>query len=471
MAETSPKRRALDIGTLGAAYAAGERPADVIAECHARIARDKSHAVWLARVPLEDALAKLAAAERRRAAGEFLPLFGIPFAVKDNIDAAFLPTTAACPAYSYMPETSAAVVAKLEAAGAILLGKTNLDQFACGLTGTRSPYGIPTSLFDHRYIAGGSSSGSAIAVADASVSFALGTDTAGSGRVPAGFNNIVGLKPTRGRISTSGLVPACRSLDCVSVLAVTVEDALVVAETAAGFDADDVFSRRLPEAGFTPRIKRDAFRFGIPTVPLDFFGDDDAARLFSQSIERLETLGGTKVAFDFAPFRACARLLYEGPWVAERLAAIRDFAADHAADLLPVIREIILGAAQLSAVDAFAGIHHLAELARRAEAEWTKMDVMLLPTTPTIYRIAEVIADPLHLNRNLGLYTNFVNLLDLSAIAVPAGFRGNGLPFGVTLIARAFQDADLAALAGRMHRALGAATVGATGLGLPPAPA
>jgi allophanate hydrolase len=454
--------RTLDIASLTAAYAAGTNPAQTITELHARTARDASTAVWIHRVPLARAIAQLDVAEGRRANGEKLPLFGIPFAVKDNIDVTGMPTTAACPAFSYVAERSARVVEKLEAAGAILLGKTNLDQFATGLSGTRSPYGIASSVFDARYISGGSSSGSAVAVAQGLVGFALGTDTAGSGRVPAAFNNIVGLKPTKGWLSTLGVVPACRSLDCVSVFAGTVEDAIGVARIAAGFDSGDAFSRSAPSMPRAPDSWCETFRFGTPAEPLEFFGDDAAAALFAESALRLEQLGGTKVAIDFAPFHEAGELLYGGPWIAERLAAIKEFAARHPEGMLPVTREIILGAKRWSAVDAFEGSYHLAALARRAEAEWARMDILLLPTTGTIYRIDEMLADPIRLNSNLGLYTNFANLLDLVAIAVPAGFRGNGLPFGVTLMGRAFEDEALAALAGRLHRAVAKATIGAS---------
>jgi len=458
---------ALDITSLAAAYRSGADPEAILSSVHARIARDGIGPVWLALVPLEKILARLAALNIRRQAGEILPLFGIPFAVKDNIDVAFMPTTAGCPAFAYVARRSATVVDKLEAAGAILLGKTNLDQFATGLNGTRSPYGIPSSVFDKRYISGGSSSGSAVAVGQGAVSFALGTDTAGSGRVPAAFNNIVGLKPTKGWLSTRGVVPACRSLDCVSVFAGTATDALLVARLASGFDAEDAYSRLATEhadAEFP-----ETFRFGVPADGLEFFGDRDAARLYAQSAARLESLGGQKVEIDFTPFREAGLLLYGGAWVAERLAAVKDFAAGHAADMLPVISEIILGSAKLTAVDAFEGFYRLAEYARRAESEWARMDLLLLPTAATIYRIDEVLADPIRLNSNLGIYTNFTNLLDLAGIAIPAGFRGDGLPFGVTLLGRAFRDAALAGLGARLHAALENATIGATGMKLPDA--
>lgn len=453
----------LDIATLRAGYAAGSLTPDaVLDEIYARIAAHGERPVWITLLPKAAALARLRAAPKG-------PLWGIPFAVKDNIDVAGLPTTAGCPDFAYVPSRSATVVEKLEAAGAVLIGKTNLDQFATGLVGTRSPYGICSSVFSPRHVSGGSSSGSGVAVAAGLVSFALGTDTAGSGRVPAAFNNIVGLKPTKGLLSTHGVVPACRSQDCVSVFAGTVADAQAVLSAAAGFDPDDCYSRRAPTTATVP-MAMDGVRFGVPAGGLDFFGDGQAASLYRHAIGRLESLGGTRVDIDFTPFREAARLLYSGPWVAERLAAIRDFAFGQPDAIHEVVRGIILGARELTAVDGFQGFYRLAELVREAEAQWAGMDVMLLPTTGTIYRIDEVLADPLRLNSNLGTYTNFVNLMDLSALAVPAGFRTDGLPFGVTLIGRAFDDGRLASLGDRLHRALPDARIGGTRIPLETTP-
>ena len=460
--------RALDIASLASAYRGGLDPASVIRDLLGRIRDDRTQDVWIAVVALETALARLDDLGRRRARGEYLPLFGIPFAVKDNIDVAGMPTTAGCPAFAYWPPRSATVVEKLEAAGAILLGKTNLDQFATGLSGARSPYGTPSCVFDTDYVSGGSSSGSAVAVARGLVSFALGTDTAGSGRVPAAFNNIVGIKPTRGWLSTSGVFPACRSLDCVSVFSGNVADGLTVTWIASGFDPADSFSRRSPDIEAPDAA---AFRFGVPAEALEFFGDDEAAALYVAGLARLERLGGVRVAIDFAPFRAASELLYGGPWVAERLAALKDFAAKHADDLHPVIREIVLGARRWSAADAFEAQYRLAALTRRAENEWAGVDVIALPTTGTTYRLDAMLADPIRLNNNLGLYTNFTNLMDLSAVAVPAGFRRNGLPFGMTVMGRAFADRTVAAVAARLHDSLGDATVGATGVRIPDLPA
>ncbi|HEY0833374.1 MAG TPA: allophanate hydrolase [Azospirillum sp.] len=453
----------LEIAVLAKAYAdGGLSPAAVLDAVHDRIAAMGERPVWIHLLSRADTGRRLAAAEARRAAGEELPLFGIPFAVKDNIDVAGLPTTAGCPEFAYTPDRSATVVERLEAAGAILIGKTNLDQFATGLVGTRSPYGACSSVFDARYVSGGSSSGSGVAVGAGLVSFALGTDTAGSGRVPAAFNNIVGLKPTKGLVSAAGVVPACRTQDCVSIFAGTAGDALAVLAVTGAYDAADPYSRTAPAGATLPAPLPPGFRFGVPADGLEFFGDEAAAALFAASADRMEALGGVRVAVDFTPFRDAAQLLYSGPWVAERLAAIRPFAESNPEAIHPVVRGIVLGAATIGAADAFAGFYRLAELIRRAEAEWAKMDVLLLPTTGTTYTIAELAAEPVRLNSNLGYYTNFVNLMDLSAIAVPAGFRANGLPFGVTLVGRAFADGGLAALADRFHRAQ-VLPIGATG--------
>lgn len=370
-----------------------------------------------------------------RRAAENLPLSGKIFAVKDNIDVAGLPTTAACPEFAYVAERTATAVQRLLDAGAVLIGKTNLDQFATGLVGTRSPYGACRNAFDPSYISGGSSSGSAVAVALGIAQFALGTDTAGSGRVPAAFNNIVGLKPTRGLVPTTGVVPACRSLDCVSVFAQSCREALSVLEVMQVYDVEDPYSRNAQPAWFSAQ----SFRFAVPRE-LEFYGDEEYAALFFRAVARLRDLGGKAVEIDFAPFLEVQQLLY-GPWIAERMA--QDFPLDA---MLPVTRQIFASARQYSAADAFKAQHRLAELRRRCEGDW---DVLVVPGAPTIYRIAEVDADPVELNARLGRYTNFVNLLDLAALTIPAGFRSDGLPFGVTLIGRAFTDRSLAALGAR----------------------
>jgi allophanate hydrolase len=439
----------LEIGRLREAYAKGAlNPREVLDEAYRRIEAAPKN-IWIERVPYEAALAALARAEERRRSDNELPLFGIPFAVKDNIDVAGLPTTAACPAFAYVPERSATVIERLIDAGALLVGKTNLDQFATGLVGTRSPYGACASAFDPRYIAGGSSSGSAVAVALGLTSFALGTDTAGSGRVPASFNNVVGYKPTRGVLSTAGVVPACRSLDCVSVLAASASDAALVLRVAGGEDAGDPYSRPPPVDWALPT----AFRFGVPRPEqLEFFGDNEAAALYEHAVEMLSAIGGQQVELDLTPFRTAAELLYGGPWIAERLADLGEFLDSHRDDTDPIVYALIHGATRLTAADAFRGMHRLKQLQLETRKAWLKMDVMLLPTTGTTYTIEQVQREPSELNTNLGYYTNFVNLLDLTAVALPAGFRSNGLPFGVSLIGRALDDLALLRLADVLHR-------------------
>lgn len=427
------------ITSLQAAYKSGElTPAEVIRESYRRIRERGERPVWISLVPGEESIAR---AESLGPFRDDLPLYGIPFGVKDNIDVAGIPTTAGCPDFAYTPSRSAAVVEKLIAAGAIPIGKTNLDQFATGLVGVRSPYGACSSVFDDRYISGGSSSGSAVAVAAQLVSFSLGTDTAGSGRIPAAFNGIVGLKPTRGAISTSGVVPACRTLDCVSIFAADCLDADIVFRAARVFDPEDPYSRRPGQFRSWPQK---GFRFGVPSQALlRFFGDESAPALFEDAIRQLRNLGGEPVEIDYSVFDEAARLLYSGPWVAERLAAIRDFADAHPEALHPVTAKIILGAHHLTAADAFAGIYQLEALKRAAEREWKRMDLLVLPTAGAAYTHEEVAREPIALNTNLGYYTNFVNLLDLAAIAVPAGLRSNGIPFGVSLIGPAWSDASL----------------------------
>jgi allophanate hydrolase len=458
----------LDIARLRAAYDAGETtPRAVIAAILTRIADLNDDAIWISRHP--DA-ALLAEAERladRFADRAQLPLYGIPFAVKDNIDAAGLPTTAACPAYAYHPPDSAQVVEKLIAAGAILIGKTNLDQFATGLVGVRSPYGVPRNTFDPAMVPGGSSSGSAVAVAAGLVSFALGTDTAGSGRVPAAFNNLVGIKPTRGLLSNRGMVPACRSIDCISVFALTVPDAVTVLDVAQGFDEQDAYSRR-PPAGFRAALRPApaAFTFAVPhQAELEFFGDVEAQALFAEAVSRAEALGGTKIEIDFAPWVETANLLY-GPWTAERTAAVGPLLAVEPDVLFPVTRTIIEVGLAPRAVDTFEAQYRLQELAQAIRPVWDMADVLLVPTTGTAFSLAELAAEPIARNTDLGYYTNFTNLLDLAAIAVPSGFKASGFPVGVTLIGPAWHDAGLAALGHAMHQAAGG-PLGATGLPQP----
>ena len=440
---------------LAAHYQTRQRTVvQTIEQCLATIDAYGDNAIWISRPPRADVLAAAQAAQARINAGQTQPLLGIPFAVKDNIDVAGMPTTAACPSFSYRPARHATVVQRLLDAGAILIGKTNLDQFATGLVGTRSPYGTPGNPFDHKFIPGGSSSGSAVAVSAGLVSFALGTDTAGSGRVPAAFNNIVGLKPSRGRLSNAGVVPACRSLDCVSVFSLTCRDAQIVAQCCAGFDPQDPYSRSAAEL-IRPGIG-ESFRFGVPAPELQkFFGDDASRAIYHRAFDRLTSLGGTPVQIDLAPFLEAGALLYDGPWVAERLAGLREFLSDEPDAVLPLTRGIVQSGRRFDAVAAFDGLHELKNLERLAQAQWQKMDLLLLPTAGTIYTLDQVQADNLHLNATLGYYTTFANLLDLAAVAAPAGFRPDGLPVGVSLLAPRGSEDALLHLADRLHRIAG----------------
>jgi allophanate hydrolase len=452
----------LEFAALAAQYDRGAlTPTALVEEIWRRCEARGDPALWIHRLSRDELLAHARRVEAKGRTGQ--PLYGLTFAIKDNIDLAGVPTTAGCPEFGATPAASAPVVERLLAAGAIPIGKTNLDQFATGLTGARSPYGIPRNPFHPDYIPGGSSSGSAVAVAAGLASFALGTDTAGSGRVPASFNNLVGLKPTRGWLSTRGVVPACRSLDCVSVFALTVEDAAAVAAVAGGFDPADPYARPGPAEGLASAPAPARFRFGVPAAAeLEWFGDQQSPAAFAAAVGRLEALGGARVEIDFRPFRLAAKLLYEGPWVAERWLAIRDFHARRAEAIFPVTRRIIEPARDYLAADAFAAFERLAALRREADAVWPQIDALVLPTAPTIYTRGQVEADPITLNSRLGTYTNFANLLDCAALAVPTGFRPDGLPFGVTLVGPAWSDARLAALGSALHRSW-APTLGATG--------
>jgi allophanate hydrolase len=468
----SLKPLCLAFDPLRAAYRDGScTPQEVMGEVLARIERDRERIrnVWL---HVTGAMELRAAADRvtaRRDAGAALPLFGVPFAVKDSIDVAGVPTTVACPDLAYVPETSAPVVQRLLDAGAIFVGKVNLDQLATGLVGVRSPYGTPTNPFDPKMIPGGSSSGSAVAVAVGHVSFALGTDTAGSGRVPAAFNNVVGLKPSRGVLSTRGVVPACRSFDCVTVFALTVEDACEVATTCKQWDALDPFSRIDAQAiEFEPQDARTTWRIGVPaTDQLEFFRDEQARSMFDQAVERFRSMGCTLVEVDLSPFREAGSTLYGGPWVAERLFAGGALLERKPEGLIPVVRDILLEARRFTAQDVFAASYRLHALRQSVEATWKSVDALLLPTTPTIYRIDEVLANPRDYNSNLGIYTTFANLMDLAAVAVPAGFRPDGMPSGIMLLGPRASDPVLAAAASAHHRKLGG-TLGATSHPLPP---
>ena len=472
----------MNISGLKSAFIDGSRqPEALLRSIYARIEAQGLRPTWITLVPEEENLRRLQALSAR---AHELPLFGVPFAIKDNFDVAGMATTAACPAFARVATTTATAVQRLLDAGAILIGKTNMDQFATGLVGTRSPYGACESVVAPGYISGGSSSGSAVAVASGLVSFALGTDTAGSGRVPAAMNQIVGVKPTRGLVSAHGILPACRTLDCVSIFAGTCHDASLVLQAIRGLDARDCYTRapRPGEGAATWSSANSVTRFRFLVLDQssrEFFGDTVAEAAYDAAAQALEALGGVAVPFDFTPLREAARLLYDGPWVAERLAALKDFVAlrgdaadeageadqadqaDQANGIDPTVRGILLSGQRFSAVELFDAMYRLQELKRQADALLVEADFLLLPTTPTLYTLAEIERDPVALNSRLGYYTNFVNLLDMAAVAVPSARRTDGLPSGVSLIGPAFTDEGLLAVADRLHRTL-ASEIGAT---------
>jgi allophanate hydrolase len=452
------------IAALLAAHRSGKvAVADTVARTFARIRAANDPSIFIA---LRQEAQVAADAQALAGADTSLPLYGIPFAVKDNIDVAGLPTTAACPAFAYQPKKDAAAVARLKRAGALIVGKTNLDQFATGLVGVRSPYGVPRNPLRSDLIPGGSSSGSAVAVARGIVPLALGTDTAGSGRLPAGHNNIVGLKPSLGLVSTAGVVPACRSLDCVSVFALTTADAWAALAAIAGPDPDDAFSRMLPLGALT--VLPPNFRIGVPRAEhLVFLGDRQAEAAFSAAAKTAEALGASLVEIDLAPFFEAARLLYEGPWVAERTAAVGDFIARQPGDVHPVTRAIIEPGTGKSAVDTFRALYRMAELRAHARNVFAGIDALMVPTMPAPVTVEQVAADPFGLNAKLGTYTNFVNLLDLCGIAVPVSLAADGTPFGVTLLAPAGRDAQVGSLGAALHARTGL-PLGALGVPQPP---
>ncbi|WP_342307758.1 allophanate hydrolase [Pseudomonas fluorescens] len=441
------------LGEWHAAYRSGAMTPDRLLSLAAQYSADDS--AWIARAQPEQLAMQLAQLnDRLDAVGgdiDKLPLYGVPFAIKDNIDAAGWDTTAACPEFAYSPTSDATVVAKLRAAGAILMGKTNLDQFATGLVGTRSPYGAVGNSFNADYVSGGSSSGSASVVARGLVAFALGTDTAGSGRVPAGFNNIVGLKPTKGRFSNTGLVSACRTLDCISVFALTVEDAAAVAQLAQGYDASDAYSRSNP---YTAPVSVGAsIKLAIP-ASLEFFGDTQNQAVFEQAVEHFKALGAVITEVDFSAFKALADQLYSGPWVAERTVALEGMLEHQPQAINPVVRGIVENGFQYSACDAYKAEYLRAELSRRINDTLAGFDALLVPTSPTIRTRADMVREPVRYNAQFGYYTNFTNLADLSALALPAGLRADGLPCGITLLAPAWHDSALAHLGQRWQASL-----------------
>lgn len=456
----------IDRRRLHGAYRDGLGVEALLRACYRRLEALDDPGIFIHLPPLEATLARAGALPPFDP--ERLPLWGLPFAVKDNIDVAGMPTTAACPDYAYVPEADAPVVARLRAAGAIPLGKTNLDQFATGLVGVRTPYPVPRNAIDPRIVPGGSSSGSAVAVAHGVASFALGTDTAGSGRVPAALNNIVGLKPSLGALSTRGVVPACRTLDCVSVFALTVDDAWAAFAAAQAFDPADPWSRDRPAAGYG--AMRPGLVVGVPTkASRRFFGDTAQAAMFDRAIGELEALGAKLAPVDLEPFFEVAALLYEGAWVAERHAAIEAFLAERPEALHPTTRGIIQGAERLSATDAFRGLYRLAELRRLVEPVLDGIDLLVVPTIPSFVTRDEIRADPIGPNSRLGTYTNFVNLLDMAGIAVPTGPRDDGRPGSITLLAKGGRDGLVASVARAMHDRT-APLLGATNQKLEPTP-
>jgi len=437
---------ALGVTELLEAYETGSKtPRDVVQDVYYRVGKADTNA-WIATRDEAAVLDDASALEDASLADT--PLYGVPFAIKDNIDYEAIPTSAGCPAYTYRPETTATVVEKLIDAGALLIGKTNMDQFATGLVGTRSPYGICRNVFNPNYISGGSSSGSAVAVARGHVPFALGTDTAGSARVPAALNGLVGLKPTRGVLSNAGVVPGCASLSCVSVLARTLDDGALVERVAAGFDPADQYSRESPELFQSSPESIDSLRIGIPQAEdLKFFGDSESEQLFEAARAALSDRVGAVERIDFSIFEEATELLYNGPWVAERLTTVGAFIKDHPDDIDVTVRGIIRDGEMYTASDAFEAFHRLEQLKKDAATVFERIDALAVPTLGTIYTIEGEQLKPLEINSQLGYYTNFVNLMDLAAVSIPTGTYDQGPTFSISLIGEAFDDPQLISMA------------------------
>ncbi len=429
---------------------AGTDPLQAIETAYRRIEAERDRNCWIHVRPIAETRDHCRALMARASAGETFPLLGVLFGVKDNIDVADMPTTAACPAFSYTPTRSAGSVERLIAAGAICIGKTNLDQLATGLSGARSPYGACATVADPRYISGGSSSGSAVAVAAGHVAFALGTDTGGSGRIPAGFNDIVGIKPTVGRVSSRGLVPNCPTLDCVSIFCNSVQDGATILDIIEGFDAEDCYSRPAP-ASVSPRAAA-KFRFGrLAGKDLEFFGMPECGALYEQACDRFSGQGGIPVEIDFAPFAEAGKLMFAGPWVAERRASISALMEIETDAVLDVTKAVLRRAADYSAIDAFTALHRLLRLRRQAQDILAGVDALVVPTAPRPFLLDDMNRDPITLNNLLGHYSYFANLLDLCAVAIPNGVLPNGIPMGITLLAPAWSDRALIALAQRLE--------------------
>lgn len=450
------KDKALTLDALRNAYDTGATPADIVREVYRCIDAVADPAIFIHLRSMDDVIAE---AEALPARSDAQPLWGVPFVAKDNIDVAGIPTTAACPAYAYTPEEDAFVVAKLRAAGALVIGKTNLDQFATGLVGVRSPYGVPKNAVDPEIVPGGSSSGSGVAVGHGFVTFSLGTDTAGSGRVPAALNNIVGLKPSLGALSATGVVPACRTLDTISIFASHVSDAFAAFQVACAEDAQDAYSKKIAAGQLSAAPT--TFKVGVPDANSRIFFDDEVqAASFEDSLDKLKSHGATIVELDFSPFYAVAEMLYEGAWVAERYTVVEDLMRDEPGAFHPTTAKIIGAAEKLSAADVFRGIYRLKELESAAQDLTGQVDLLCVPTIPTFYSVADLDADPVTPNSNLGTYTNFVNLLDMCGIAVPSEPRSDGRPGSITLLAPGGQDALVASLAATFAGETIAATPG-----------
>jgi allophanate hydrolase len=455
-------RTPIDLASLRRLYGGrSATPLQVVQDVIAAL-EEGPEGIWIDRREPKELRAEARALEERYRDGQLPPLYGVPFGVKDSIDVAGVVTTVGCPAFRYIARETAPAVERLRAAGAIYVGKTNLDQFATGLVGVRSPYGIPPNAFDPARITGGSSSGSAAAVARGQVSFALATDTAGSGRVPAAFNNVVGLKPSRGLLSTRGLVPACRSVDCMTVIALTCDDARVVASVATGYDARDPFSRPAPDFRWSASALPDSLRVGVPRLEDRVFGDEAARAAFEQACADLAGMGWELEPVDMGPFFEAGRLLYGGPWIAERLSGLETFLHRQPESMLPVVRSILTDGERHRATEVFLAQHRLAELKRDLEPVWARVRALVVPTVPSHPTIEAVLADPIAQNAHLGKYTTFGNLLDLAGVAVPVRFRGDGLPFGITLLGPWGTDAQLLDMAARVHAKAGV-TLGSTG--------
>lgn len=452
-----PFPRNMAIAALRTAYLSGElTPVELMAEIRARADQYRDHNIWIHLLSADEQVPYLEALQDKNP--DDCSLWGIPFAIKDNIDLAGTPTTAACEAFAYTPAESATVVQKLLDAGAIPVGKTNLDQFATGLNGTRSPWGPCRNSFDPDYVSGGSSSGSAVSVALGLASFSLGTDTAGSGRVPAAFNNLVGVKPSRGLLSTSGLVPACRSLDCITIFSYSTDDANEVLAVAEGYDETDAYSRSNPFQNQSRHYgqREGKLRIGvIPEAQTEFFGDGDYAGAYRGVLEQLAGEQVELVEIDYQPFEEAARLLYGGPWVAERYLATQPMIDEQPEKIFPVVRDIIAPGKEPRATELFTAEYRLNELRRICDRQLEDLDCLMTPTAGRCFTIEEMLAQPVLHNSQLGHYTNFMNLLDMASIAVPAGIAGNGIPFGITLVGPTFSDRALLSIARRLHARLG----------------